>query len=111
MKIIKIFLQGKILIARLVYFTTAIKCLLKDTNNKRRHIYHTIYKKELDKYFNKIIYDNILNFDQSIKILKENTSDSRFLIYEKFFTKILLFNFNDLFKFVFIYINYIAIDS
>ena len=37
---------------------------------------------ELDKYFNKIIYDNKLNFDQSIKILKENTSDSRFLIYE-----------------------------
>ncbi len=75
----RVFLNN-ILIDKLLYYGRD-NCYLwtAATPNKTIKI---IKEFELDKYFNKIIYDNKLNFDQSIKILKENTSDSRFLIYE-----------------------------
>lgn len=75
----RIFLND-ILINKLLGFGKD-NCYLWTASNPNRAI-KIIKELNLEKYFNKIIFDKKMNFDQSVQILKENTYDNTFLIYE-----------------------------
>lgn len=75
----RIFLND-ILIDKLLCFGKD-NCYLWTASNPNRAM-KIVEELNLEKYFNKIIFDDKINFDNSIQILKENTNDNNFLIYE-----------------------------
>lgn len=71
----RIFLND-ILINKLLGFGKD-NCYLWTASNPDRTM-KIVEELNLEKYFNKIIFDDKINFDNSIQILKENTNDNNF---------------------------------